>query len=258
MYWTHYSEDKILRTFLGTTVSAPSKLYVACMLSNPGNAGTGTEISYSGYSRQELVFSAPADDSTGKTITNVSDVSFPDSPSAAGTITHCALFDSLIGGNMWGYMILDEPIEVSAGVAPLIQAGEWNYVSQGNFSKAFKGACLNLLRGTDLTGFTPYIALYNGSPDDGGAELTGGGYARFSIDFQEPAIQPSGQTTIKNNTAASTGRATENWGTWTHTAITNAASGGQVIAYVQRDPSIIMGRGKAAFIRAEDLSISLT
>lgn len=257
MYLTNFSEDKILRAFLGSSVTAPATIYAACFLSNPGEEGLGAEITYPGYARQPIAFSAPATVAGGTSMANIADVPFPAASLAAGTITHCALMDSVVGGNMWAYMTLDEPIVVSAGVAPLIQAQEWNYVSSGNFSNSFKAKYLNLLRGINLPGFSPYISLYNSSPDSGGAELAGDGYSRFPITFGAPEVQASGQSMIKNAVMASSPRSLESWGTWTHTAIFDAASSGEAVAFAELPDHIIMGRGKAAFIQAGDLSVSM-
>lgn len=257
MYLTNYSEDKILRAFLGATVRAPATIYAACYLSNPGETGQGTEITYAGYERKPIAFSAPAEGTGGTSLANTADVAFPTASLAAGTITHCALMDSVVGGNMWAYITLDEPIVVSAGVAPLIQAQEWNYMGSGSFSNAYKAKYLNLLRGVDLAGFSPYICLYNGSPDQGGAELAGNGYARFPVTFSAPEVQSSGQSMIKNTGMASSPRSLESWGTWTHTAIADRASAGEVAAFAQLPDSIIMGRGKAAFIQPGELSVSM-
>lgn len=258
MYLTHHSEDKMLRAFLGTPVSAPPTIYAACFLSNPGDTGAGTEIAYAGYERKPITFSAPTVAAGGMAMSNTADIAFPTSGLAAGTITHCALMDSIVGGNMWAYMTLDEPIVVSAGVAPLIQAQEWNYVSSGNFSNAHKTKYLNLLRGINMSGFAPHIALFNGNPDSGGAELAGDGYARFPITFSAPEVQSSGQSMIRNTVTASSPRSLENWGTWTHTAICDSASSGEVVAFAELPTAIIMGRGKAAFIQPGELSVSMT
>ena len=257
MYWTNFAEDRILRTFLGSTAQAPPVVYAALFLSNPGASGGGTEVTYPGYERQPITFSAPSVIQGGASITNVSDILFPRSPQAAGTITFCALADSLIGGNIWAYAALDEPISVTADTAPLIRSAEWHYLSSGNFTNAFKAACLNLLRGQSITGFQPAVALFNGSPDGGGAELSGGGYARIPIIFGAPEIQPAGQTMISNSAIATSNIATESWGTLTDDVIFDAASGGMAVASRHRDSSVIMGRTSAASIAIGELSVSV-
>ena len=60
MYATNYFEGKILGVFRGISYSAPASVYLALFLSNPGEAGAGTEVSYDGYVRQAITFSEPA------------------------------------------------------------------------------------------------------------------------------------------------------------------------------------------------------
>ncbi len=257
MYWTNYSEAMILNSFRGITANAPTAVYAAAFLSNPGVAGGGTELSYSGYQRQPISWSTPAVSGGNVSIQNNTDIAFPTATAAAGTITYVAVMDSVSGGNMLAYMLLDEPIVVSAGVAPLIIAQEWNYVSSGNFSELFKMKALNWMRGTDLTGFTAHIALYNGNPDSGGAELSGSGYERFPVTFGAPEVQAAGQSMITNNAIGASPRALSNWGTWAYTVIFDAASAGSPVAYAQESPAQNMSKGKAVILDAGNLSVSL-
>jgi hypothetical protein len=257
MYATNYFEDKILRTFLGTTANAPATMYAALFLSNPGETGGGTEIAYTGYARQPITFSEPSVNAGSVSIANVSDVAFPSSDITTGNITYLGLMDAVVAGNMWAYVALDEPIQVVAGVSPLIQASEWNYMSSGNLSNAYKAKYLNVLRGVNLPGFSPNIALYNGSPDNGGQELAGSGYARFGVTFGTPAVQPSGQSMITNTVISSSPRSLENWGTFTHIVIMDDSSGGQAVAYKEYGTSMIIGRGKAVYVQAGEYSVSM-
>jgi len=53
-------------------------------------------------------------------------------------------------------------------------------------SHAYSNAVLNVLNGNDLSGVTPYVALFSVTPgDDGsaGTELNGNGYSRQAITF---------------------------------------------------------------------------
>jgi hypothetical protein len=230
---------------------------VAAYLSSPGEVGGGTEITYTGYERKAITFSPPAAGSAGLTIMNTSDIAFPVAGSAAGTITYFGLMDSLIGGNMWAYVMIDEPIQVNAGVAPLLITKEWHFETIGNFSAGFKAKVLNLLRGIDIPGFTPHVALYNGNPDAGGAELSGGGYERFGLAFGAPETQPSGQSMIANAADVSSKRSTANWGTWAYTALVDAPAGGAVVAFAQEPTPTVMNAGKAVLIGAGAFSVSL-
>lgn len=257
MLWTHYSEAILLNTFRGITAVAPRNLWAAAYLSNPGDAGGGTEISYPGYERQAVIFTSPAVAVGSAMIMNAADVVFPTAGTAAGSLTHFAIKDSATGGNTLCYVPLDVPIDVTAGVAPLLISNELNFVSSGNMSNAYRVKMLNWLRGTDMIGITPFVALFNGNPDTGGAELSGAAYARFATVFASPEVQVSGQTTIATSADAIGNRAQANWGTWAFTAIMEANTGGAVAAFAQESVSRIMREGMAAMIDAGALSISI-
>jgi hypothetical protein len=258
MYLTNYSEGKILSALNGTTAVAPTTMYAALFLSNPGETGTGTEIAYTGYARKPISFSAPTADGSGKVkMANSADVVFPVSDVVTGNITYLGLMDALTGGNMWAYMLLDEPVQVRAGVAPIILAQEWGYESSGDFSIAFKQKYMSLFRGVNLPGFTAHMALYNGNPDDGGSELSGLQYARFPIAFSAPAVQPSGESMIANSASVTSPRAGESWGTLSYTAIMDNLSGGALVAFKLYDPAITINRGDAVFISPGSFSIRL-
>jgi hypothetical protein len=256
MYLSNYLEDKTLRAFLGATVQAPANVYAALFLSDPGDAGTGTEIAYAGYTRMPIEFSVPAIGAGMASIANTADIAFPKSDRATNDITHLGLYDSAVGGNLLASMVLDEPLQVAAGVAPLIQAKEWVYESSGNFSNGFKAKYLNILRGVNLQGFEPHLAMFDGNPDQGGAELVGTSYARTPIAFGAPAEQPSGQSTISNLAFVSSARSAENWGNLTQLAIMDSAEGGEVVAFKAYGP-MSMGRGKAVFMEPGDYSIGI-
>ena len=66
MYACDYLENGILNALRGVTFAAPAKCYLALYLNDPGETGAGgTEVSYTGYKRMEIDFSAPADSNGG-------------------------------------------------------------------------------------------------------------------------------------------------------------------------------------------------
>lgn len=262
MYLTNYAETKILGMFHGNTVQAPT-LYAALFLSSPGNAGGGTEVAYPGYEHVLATFTEPAVANGVYTMMNAGDITFAVSSASVGTATYIALIDSQVpgSGNMWAYMELDEPIAINANVAPSIVAQEWSYQFTGDFAAAYKQKILNLLRGHSITGFTPFYAPYNGNPDSGGAELSGGidgNYARFAAQFTAPAVQASGQTLITQ--AVDTGSVRPSgagWGTWSHTAIMTAESEGSVVCFKQEPTTNILSSNRRMIVPAGGFSILL-
>lgn len=262
MYLTNYAEKQILGMFQGNTVQAPT-LFVALFLSSPGNTGAGTEVSYPGYEHVPAAFTEPALVNGVYTMKNAGDLTFAVSSASVGTATYLALIDSQVpgSGNMWAYMELDEPIAINANVAPSIVAQEWAYQFTGDFTAAYKQKILNLLRGHNITGFTPFYAPYNGNPDSGGAELSGGldgNYARFAAGFTAPAVQPSGQTMITQ--AVDTGSVRPSgagWGTWSHTSIMTAESGGEAVCYKAEPATNILSSNRRMIVPAGGFSILL-
>ena len=188
---TNYMETKMLNAMRGTAAAAPVSVWVGMFLSNPGESGTGgTEVSYEGYVRQQLQLTAPT--ASGNTVgcTNSEALVFPTPPGSSGTVTHVAVFDAQTGGNMLCYAALNNNIVLTSETSPRIQSGNVQCsLSAGNMDASYKMRVLNWLRGTTISGFTSYLALYNGDPASGGTELTGTGYARMAVTFAEPAEQ---------------------------------------------------------------------
>lgn len=77
---------------------------------------------------------------------------------------------------------------------------------------------------------TVYIALFTTATDDGGGgtEVSGGSYARQAITFGAPSPTPPSHM-ISNTAKISFPQATANWGTVTHHAIFDAATGGTML-----------------------------
>lgn len=230
MYACDYLEKGVLNTLLGVTFPAPSKCYLALYLSDPGESGSaGVEVSYTGYQRMEVQFSAPAQTSGGLGVQSLSDLTFPTPPAAVGTVTHIGVLDSLVGGNMLARVELVEPLSIGAAEPPVLLAGDVLLYLTGDLSQAWMTRVLNLFRGQSLQGTTPYYSLWNQSPEAGGSELSGENYQRVSLTLSAPAEQSSGQVLVRNSAPASFPRPTTAWGTWTHTAVYTAPSSGEPI-----------------------------
>ena len=79
----------------------------------------------------------------------------------------------------------------------------------------YSDAVLNVLNGNDLSGVTPFVALFSAAPgDDGsaGTELTGNGYVRQAITFGAPGAGDSAnQRKIANTGNIQFGPAAADW-----------------------------------------------
>lgn len=259
MYASNYFETAMLNLMRSQSITAPAKMYLALYLSNPGDDNTdGTEISYTGYARQEITFSVPAAEGAGLSMQNTAMISFPESTTSTGSnVTHVAVFDSLIGGNMWLYGQLDTPLNVQAGVSPVFREGSVKWIWSGNFSTYYRTSVMNTLRGTNCSGFTPYIGLCNGDPTGSGSEFSGNSYARIAVTMSAPAQQVNGTALSQNTADVISSVSTGNWGTLNTVAIYDASSDGNAYAVIPLGTSYSIPVGSSVGFHAGDLQMNV-
>ena len=96
MSFSNYLENKVLLHVFGATAyTAPATLYVALFTSDPGEAGSGTEVSGGSYARQTIAFTV-----TGASATNTAAIEFPTCTASWGTVTYGAVYDAVTAGNL--------------------------------------------------------------------------------------------------------------------------------------------------------------
>lgn len=253
MYATNYFEDLMLNLVAQhQSITAPTRLYLELFQSNPGDEGTGgTPISYSGYARQQIVFTEPAAEGNGLSMQNTAQISFSESPINAGTVQYVGVYDSLSGGNLLLYGQLDTPLVVNAQVSPVFRAGSIKWIWSGNLSAYYRRAIMNILRGTNLIGFDGYLGLHNGDN-----EFAGNNYARIPVSFTRPEQQASGADMISNAEEITSSIATGNWGTLNRVVIYDALTNGHAYAEININ-SISMTTGYAVLLHAGDLQFSI-
>lgn len=256
---TNYFETLVLNAFRGTTATAPAKVYAALFLSDPTETGTaGTEAAYTGYVRKEITFASPTTSGANVTTQNSAEIIFPTPTAAAGTVTHVAIMDASSGGNMLVYKQLSSPITLTSETAPRFAIGEIALaMNAGNLDPTFKVKIFNYLRATNLTGFSPYLAMFNGDPLNGGTELSGTGYARLSMTFDTPAEQVSGQMQSANTNAAQSAAAAVTWGTFAYGVIMTAQTAGDKAFYKANIAEYTMNNGAQVYIAAGAIKIAL-
>jgi len=258
MYASNYFENLMLNLMRGQSITAPASLYLALFLSNPGDAGTeGTEVTYSGYARQAITFSAPAASGSGLATQNSALISFPESPTSAGTVTYVAVFDGLSGGNMWLYGQLDTALNIQAGVSPVFRAGSVKWIWSGNMTTYYRTAIMNTLRGVNCSGFAPYVGLCNGDPTGSGNEFSGNNYSRMPVTMTAPAQQSSGTALTQNSANIITGIATGNWGNLNTVAIYDSASSGNAYAVISLGTTYNVTTGYSVGFRAGQLQFNV-
>lgn len=123
---SNYLENFILDYILGGLGGSPNAVWLALYTSNPGEDNSGAEVPLggsptNGYARQEARFNA----ASGGTTSNASALTFgPCIGEDWGTITHWALFDTEIAGNMLIYGALDVSRNVTVGDTLTFAAGD--------------------------------------------------------------------------------------------------------------------------------------
>ena len=258
MYASNYFENAMLNLMRGQSIAAPGTLYLALFLSNPGDSGTdGTEVSYTGYTRQAITFSAPTASGSGLMMQNASLISFAEAQSSAGTVTHVGVFDSQTGGNMYLYGPLDQGLVIQSGVSPVFRAGSVKWIWTGNLTTYYRTQIMNTLRGINCVGFAPYVGLCNGDPSSSGSEFSGGDYARIAVTFSAPAQQISGAAMVQNVADAISGISTGTWGTLNYIVIYDAQTGGSPYAAISLGRSYSITLGTAVGFHTGDLQFSI-
>jgi len=105
------------------SVTQPTQLYLALYSTNPTDADTGTEASYTGYTRQAVTFGAPQLSGGAAVIQNSAAITFAVVPAASGSIAYAGLKTSATGGDLIYYGSLAATYTLSQGVQPIVQIG---------------------------------------------------------------------------------------------------------------------------------------
>ena len=94
---SNFAENEMLDHMLGTgAYTAPSNVFMSLWTSDPTDAGSGNELSGSGYARQDINFSASSSGSAVSTGV----LTFPTATGSWGTVTHMGIHDAVSSGNL--------------------------------------------------------------------------------------------------------------------------------------------------------------
>ncbi|MFP4036995.1 MAG: hypothetical protein ACLFUE_05695 [Desulfobacteraceae bacterium] len=138
----------------------------------------------------------------------------------------------------------------------------------GAFSDYLEDAILDhVLNNGRALSYTPpstlYLALFtseNGLEDNEEGsqdEVSGGGYARESLDGATNYFEPSSDGTTENHDDIEWPTATADWGTITHVAIMDAETSGNVLIWGELTRSKLIEEGDQFKFTAGNLEISL-
>jgi len=193
-------------------------------------------------------------------IRNVNDLLWAIAPSDVGTARFIGIFDSAVpgSGNMWLFGELTIPLEIRANQQPSIYAGDILYFSSGTFADAFQTRILNLLRGTNIPALAPHLALFDGNPQSGGGELSGGAYDRPAIAFNSPVAQPGGQMQIQNTAITRFPAPTTTWGLWAWDTIMDTDTGADMLIVMQNPNPETLQKNYVPMVNAGDYRVAIT
>jgi hypothetical protein len=129
----------------------------------------------------------------------------------------------------------------------------------GSFSDYWENEILDHIFGKgSYSPPTIYVALSTADPTDDGsgiAEPSGNGYARVQTQASDWNAASAGSLYNANDIMFP--EATGNWGTISHFALFDAASGGNMLAHGALSESKSVGAGDTAKFAAGDLDVSL-
>jgi hypothetical protein len=129
----------------------------------------------------------------------------------------------------------------------------------GSFSNYWENKLLDYIFGKgNLTPPVIYLGLLTAEPAEDGiglAELSGNGYQRVQTTASDWNVSAGGS--LDNLGDIFFPMATDNWGTITHFALLDAATGGNMLAYGTLSPAKVVGSGVIAKFAAGDLAVNL-
>jgi hypothetical protein len=189
-HMSDYLAGKMLSHILtNTAFTAPAGIYATLTTTIPTAAGTATEVTGGGYTRQAVTFSTP----TSGAVTSATGPSWAPVSTAAGqVIVGVQLMDAAVGGNLLFYYQLDHSVIIPANRNLALPA---NFATIGRGTGQLSNYAAEKWLGLVLnaTAWTPpatvYIAEYTTAVDETGAgtEVTGGGYTRKAATFNAPS-----------------------------------------------------------------------
>jgi len=124
--FSDYWENKILDHIFGNGSYTPPTIYVGLSTADPIDSGSGlAEPSGNGYARVQTSASDWNTASNGS-LNNVGNITFAQATGNWGTITHFALFDAAMAGNMLAHGALSQSKSIGESDTARFEAGDLN------------------------------------------------------------------------------------------------------------------------------------
>jgi len=120
--FTDALETDVLTHFFtsATAPTRPTAWHLSLHTSDPGEDGTGGEISGNAYARRPIVFAVSGNNASNNAVVEFAEAS----PSTWGTITHVGVMTASTGGSMLAYGALAASRVVAAGDVLRVQTGD--------------------------------------------------------------------------------------------------------------------------------------
>jgi len=124
--FSDYWENKILDHIFGNGSYTPPTIYVGLSTADPIDSGSGlAEPSGNGYARVQTSASDWNTASNGS-LNNVGNITFAQATGNWGTITHFAMFDAAMAGNMLAHGALSQSKSIGESDTARFEAGDLN------------------------------------------------------------------------------------------------------------------------------------
>ena len=119
---SNYLENALLNlTLNGSAFTAVDDPYISLHTADPTDAGTGTEVSGTGYARVQAEFATAS--GTGGSVATTSDTTWAAAGASWGTVGWIGVWDANASGNMLYHTALDAAKTIDTGDVFKITAG---------------------------------------------------------------------------------------------------------------------------------------
>jgi hypothetical protein len=114
-----YETTTLTWLFTADSATRPTTWYIGLFTTDPGETGSGTEVSGGSYARTAVTLTV-----SGNTATNSGSVEFAAATGSWGTITHIGVMDASSAGTMIVHAALDASKTIASGDVFRIPAGD--------------------------------------------------------------------------------------------------------------------------------------
>lgn len=231
-----YLELELLDHVFNASYSPPAAVYLALFESDPTDAGSGTETSYTNYARQAIEFDA----ASSRSIQQTNLETFPSNGGSTVTITHWGIYDALTVGNLMAHGALTASKQVNNGNTPSVAASEVDVTfSAGEISNYLANALLDFaFRNQAFSSPATWVCLVTAtvSDSDTGSTITepSNGYNREQVNVNggaSPTWDVAAGGLVDNTHLIQFDTPTGSWGTVVGVAICDASSAGNLLCY---------------------------